>query len=104
MLGKVVREYSWATDARTSEFILRDFDTWAAQNSAECIDCVEGCLLDNLVMACKRGVCFLFEIPANEWCSKWRCYFIPYKEQESNSDYSRLWDRFEGLRELSMAE
>ena len=104
MLGKVVREYSWATDARTTEFILRDFDTWAAQNNAECIDCVEGCLLDNLVMACKRGTAFLFEVYANEWCSKWRCYFIPYKEQDSNGDYSRLWDRFEGLRELSSAE
>ena len=101
MLGKVVREYSWATDARTSEFILRDFDTWAAQNNAECIDIVEGCLLDNLVMACKRGICFLFEVYQNEWCSKWHAYFIPYKEQDTNGDYSRLWDRFEGLREAA---
>ena len=104
MLGKVVREYSWTTDARTSEFILRDFDTWAAQNNAECIDIVEGCLLDNMVMECKRGICFLFEIPTNEWCSKWRCYFIPYKEQESNGDYERLWDRFTALQEQAMGE
>ena len=104
MLNRIMKGYTWTTEKRVSEFILRDLETWQAQNNAECIDFVEGCLLDNMVMKCKRGICFLFEIPANEWCSKWRCYFIPYKEQDSNGDYSRLWDRFEGLRDLENAE
>ena len=104
MLNKIMKGYTWTQEKRTTEFILRDFDTWAAQNASECIDCVEGCLLDNLVMACKRGTAFLFEEYANEWTSRYHVYFIPYKEQDSNGDYSRLWDRFENLRELANAE
>ena len=31
------------------------FSKWAVQNSAELLECVEGCLQDNSLYACKRG-------------------------------------------------
>lgn len=104
MLNRIMKGYTWTTEKRVSEFILRDLETWQAQNDAECIDCVEGCLLDNLVMACKRGTAFLFEEYQNEWTSRYHVYFVPYKEQDTNGDYSRLWDRFTALQEQAMDE
>lgn len=103
-MPKMINGYSWATDKRTTEFILRDADKWMKQNEAECLDIVEGCMLDNLVMSCKRGTAFLFEDYVNEWTSHYRVYFIPYKEQDSNPDYDRLWDRFYSLQALSEAQ
>lgn len=103
-MKSMVNGYSWTQDKRTSGFILHDFDTWQAQNEAEIIEYAEGCLLDNMVMACKRGTAFLFEEYQNEWTSSYHVYFVPYKEQESNGDYKRLWDRFTALQEQAMGE
>lgn len=98
-MEKTMNEYTWTMEKRVTEFTLHDFGKWAAQNGAECIDYVQGCLIDNFVMACKRGTAFIFEEYANTWTSKYRVYFIPYKEQENNPEYDALWKRFEELRE-----
>ena len=90
--------YTWTQKRRVTEFTLHDFDEWVAQNDAECIDCVEGCLLDSVVMNCKRGTAFLFEEYQNEWTSLYHVYFIPYKEQANNPEYDALWDRFYALQ------
>lgn len=103
-MKSMVNGYSWEQARRTTEFILHDFDTWQAQNQAEIIEYAEGCLLDNMICACKRGTAFIFEEYQNEWTSRYHVYFIPYKEQESNGDYNRLWDRFTALQEQAMGE
>ena len=96
--------YQWERTARMTVFRLYDMDKWAAQNDAECIDFAEGCLLDNMVYACKRGTAFIFEEYANTWTSMYMVYFIPYKEQENNAEYDALWDRFNALHEREEAE
>lgn len=91
--------YTWTQKRRVTEFILHDnLEKWQAQNDGECIDCVEGCLIDNLVIECKRGTAFLFEEYANCWSSLYHVYFIPYKEQANNPEYDALWDRFYALQ------
>ena len=34
-------------------FIVNDLNKWLKQNNAECIECVEGCLIDNALCACE---------------------------------------------------
>lgn len=58
------------------------FSKWAVQNSAEPLECVEGCLQDNTLYACKRGYAFAYEAYYNEWCSSLRVIFVPYKDKE----------------------
>ena len=103
-MRKVSSGYQWERRERLTKFRLYDLEKWAVQNSAECIDCVEGCLLDNLVYECKRGTAFIFEEYANTWTSMHMVYFIPYKEQENNAEYDALWARFNALHDLEKAE
>ena len=103
-MRKVASGYQWERRERLTKFRLYDLDKWTAQNKAICIDCVEGCLLDNMVYECKRGTAFIFEECANEWSSMYMVYFVPYKEQENNAEYDALWDRWNSLHELEEAE
>jgi len=104
-MAKMIGLYSWTTDKRTTEFYLHmDVEKWMAQNDAECLDIAEGCLLDHLVMACKRGTAFLFAESANTWSSVYHVYFIPYKDETDNPDYSALWDRFYAIQAMAEAE
>ena len=48
---------------------LKTMDKWLAQNEAEAIDCVEGCLLDNAWYECRKGDTFIFEEFVNSWTS-----------------------------------
>lgn len=104
MLNRIMKGYTWTQKRRVTEFILRDLETWQAQNNAECIDYAEGCLLDNMVMDCKRGTAFLFEEYQNEWTSRYHVYFVPYKEQANNPEYDALWERFDRLHDLEEEE
>lgn len=96
-MRKVASGYQWERKQRMTKFRLYDLDKWAAQNNAECIDFVEGCLLDNMVYSCKRGTAFIFEEAANEWTSMYMVYFFPYKEQENNKEYDQAWERWNSL-------
>lgn len=83
-----------------TEFIIKNFDKWCTQNNAECIDCVEGCLLHNLVLSCKNGECFIFEEYVNCWTSRYHAYFFRYKEIETEKAvYEKLWNRFDSLKQ-----
>lgn len=96
-MRKIASGYQWERKTRSTKFRLYDLEKWTVQNGAECIDCIEGSLLDNMVYACKRGTAFIFEEMANEWTSMYMVYFIPYKEQENNPEYDQLWDRWNKL-------
>ena len=40
---------------------------------------VDGCLLDNFVLGCKRGFAIFYESVVNCWTSRYKVVFVPYK-------------------------
>lgn len=63
---------------------------WERQNNAEVIDCIEGCLLDDLLYKTKRGVALLLETYVNEWTSMYTIHF--YKNKDSLKAYDE-WEK-----------
>lgn len=62
------------------EFFIRpkDLEKWIYQNRAEYTGAfVEGCLLDNFVLACKRGFVAVYEHILNCWSSDYLIEFQP---------------------------
>lgn len=54
----------------------KGLEKWMHQNRAEYTGSfVEGTLLDNFVIACKRGFAAVYEHPLNEWTSNYRVEF-----------------------------
>lgn len=84
-----------------STFPIEQLDTWIKQNNGEYIDCIEGCLLDNYVIACKRGTAFIYERYLNSNSSGYECYFVP--NNAPNDVLNEFWDEFEQLREQEEA-
>ena len=60
------------------------------QNKAEYIDCIEGCLLDNLLISTKRGYIALMETYQNSNSSIYTLNF----STDSNEIY-HLWENLE---------
>ena len=60
------------------------------QNKAEYIDCIEGCLLDNLLLATKRGYIALIETFATTNSSVYTLYF----STEETAIY-KIWENLE---------
>lgn len=75
-----------------------DWNTWHAQNNAECMDCVEGSLIDNVVFYCKNGIAFFFERYATANSSNYEFIFFRHKETENNEFYNACWARLDSLR------
>ena len=61
------------------------------------IDCVEGCLLDSFMLACKRGYAAVYETCLNEWSSTYRVEF----EAGPAQTVWRRWYEFEERSERS---
>ena len=81
-----------------TQFHIRgsDLEKWMHQNKAEYTgNFVEGCLLDNFVVATKRGFAALYEHPLNEWSSDYIVEFEPGVAQI----VWRRWYEFEERRE-----
>lgn len=59
------------------------------QNKGEIIDCIEGCLLDNLLIETKRGYIALLEKPVTCWTSE---YLLTFSEdfQEVDAIFSKI--------------
>ena len=77
-------------------FIIRDIDKWIAQNDAFILDAVEGCLLDNMYIACRRGIAFVLETYATSRSSVYTCYF--FRRGECNTpEYNRLAEHWAEL-------
>ena len=60
------------------------------QNKGEIIDCVEGCLLDNLLIETKRGYMALIETYVNCWTSCYTLYF--------SRDFDRVQAVIDGIK------
>lgn len=60
------------------------------QNAGEVIDIIEGCLIDNLLIATRRGYMALLETYVNCWTSEHTMYF--------STDYNEICDVWESVR------
>ena len=52
-----------------------DLEKWIFQNKAVVLDCLEGCLLDNLLLECKRGYAAIYEHYLNSNSSNYLVIF-----------------------------
>lgn len=76
-------------------FSVATIDNFISANNGECIDAVEGSLIDNAVYAFDFGTLFCFEQYLNEWDSGYICYFFSkYHPRGIN----KMWDRFNALK------
>lgn len=70
----------------------KNLEKWMHQNGANYTGTmVEGCLLDNFVLACKRGYAAVYEHPLNCWSSDYLVEFEPGAAQ----GVWRRWYQFE---------
>lgn len=84
-------------------FKIRDIDKWISQNDAFILDAVEGCLLDNMYIACRRGIAFVLETYVNANSSAYTCYF--FRRGECNTpEYNRLAEYWAELERAEHAE
>lgn len=76
------------TNTRITHFIIKPWhlEKWIHQNAGEIDEIVEGCLLDNLLIACKRGYAALYEKYVNAYESTYEVYFQPYKDGNNVAD------------------
>jgi hypothetical protein len=82
-------------------FIVNNLEKWLEQNKAECIECVEGCLIDNALYACKRGYAAIYERFVNTWSSAYEIHFQPYSNNDGMDVCNAFYKRFEDeLRDL----
>lgn len=67
-----------------------NLEKWMHQNEAEYTgDFVEGCLLDNFVVATKNGFAAVYEHYLNAWMSD---YFIEFQRGEARDVFNRWYD------------
>lgn len=84
-------------------FVVRDIDKWIAQNDAFILDAVEGCLLDNMYIACRRGIAFVLETYLNANSSGYTCYF--FRRGECNTtEYNQLAEHWAELEAAAYAD
>lgn len=68
------------------------FEKWVHQNGAEYAgDYIDGCLLDNFVMATRRGYAAFYEHYVNEWTSD---YYVEFQPGPAQIVFSN-WYEFE---------
>ena len=77
---------------------INNMRMWEAQNKAEAIDCIEGCLLDNVWYSCKGGEAFVFEEYLNANSSGYKCYFFREHEKDSK-EYLEILKSWQDLYE-----
>lgn len=64
----------------TTMKIRMNLDKWINQNKGVIEDYKEGCLLDNMIVGCKRGIAYILESYVNPNQSEYLIHFVPYKE------------------------
>lgn len=67
-----------------------NMEKWLYQNSADCMECVEGCLLDNFIVATKHGYAAIYEVYKNEWTS---AYYVEFQRGIAPEVWAR-WYKF----------
>lgn len=72
----------------------RQLEKWIQQNKCEYMDCMEGVLLDNMVLSAKHGTVFVFEEYMNAWSS---IYHVYYCKGDTGKCYDELWEMWENM-------
>lgn len=72
-----------------------EYEKWLHQNCGEVSDIVEGCLIDSVLVDCKRGVAAMFETYQNSNSSVYTVYFARYDSEDEKTVYN-MWDTFAG--------
>lgn len=81
---------------------LSEVETIIENNGGELEDCLEGVLLDDLLMYGNNGYIAMFETFVNCWTS---CYTVYESENENDSDYIySLWSKRQDEREKQAQE
>lgn len=86
--------YTEKDAARVTRFRINhsNLEKWLRQNDAEYTgDYVEGCLLDNFVVATKRGFAAFYEHAVNCWTSD---YIVEFQAGAAQDVFAR-WYEFE---------
>ena len=73
-----------------------EYSKWIHQNNAKVLDLVEGCLIDSVLVDCKRGCAAMFETALNEWSSAFLVYFAPYNDLDALETVNNMWNTFSG--------
>ena len=69
-----------------------ELEKWLHQNGAEYTgDYIEGCLLDNVIVATRRGYAAIYENYLNEWNSD---YYIEFQPGAAQNVFAK-WYKFE---------
>lgn len=70
----------------------RNLDQFIVQNKAVVEDCAEGCLQDNFLLQCKRGVAVAVETYENSNSSVHTIMFVRYGSKDELNELYRYWD------------
>lgn len=85
-------------------FIVKQMEKWEHQNGAEHTgDFFEGVLLDNYVLACKRGYAAHYERYVNPWTSAHEIRFEFYEDKKACNDlFDEFYEREREAKERDM--
>ena len=70
-------------------------DNYLSENDADCLDAIDGSLIDSAVYSLEAGTLFCFEHYRNEWSSDYYCLFFPANHERG---IDKAWARWYALR------
>ena len=84
--------YQCEKENGTTRFFLEpcELEKWMHQNGAECVDCVDGVLLDNLFVKTKNGYAAIYEHAQTAWTS---VYYVEFDRKQANTILNK-WYQF----------
>jgi hypothetical protein len=98
-MRKICGKEVWSL--REFTFNQSGLDKWIHQNQAKYTGAfLNGVLLDNFVLCCKRGFAAIYEYPLNEWSS---CYRVEYEHGAAQEVWKR-WYQFEAAAVAEVVE
>lgn len=74
---------------------LSAINDFVEKNNGECVDFVDGSLLDNMVFRFDFGTLFCFEEYQNQWSS---CYVLQFFHKDRARGINKAWERFNNLK------
>lgn len=80
---------------RLNNEVRNVLEKWMHQNDAEMVESEEGCLLDNYLMYCKRGIAVIVEKYVNCWTSCHEVHFYrPDESLDAHDEWQELVDAY----------
>lgn len=70
----------------------RHLEMWLYQNDASTMECLDGCLLDNLLIETKRGYAAVYEHPINSCSSD---YYIEFQAGAADDVFNNWYAFYE---------